>query len=157
MNIKFKKLHPQAVLPIHQNEGDAGLDLTTVDAKMTEYGTMRHYFGLAVEIPPGNVGLLFMRSSVYKTDQTFSNAVGVIDSGYRGELMADFRPADSYASGSEDPKPYEVGERTAQLVIIPVRTIISEWSDTLSESERGESGHGSTNTPIIPSTTLTTW
>lgn len=144
MNIKFKKLHPQAQLPTHAQNGDAGMDLTTVETKMDDFGCVTHSYGLAVEIPVGNVGLLFMRSSVYKKDQTFANAVGVIDSSYRGEILAKFRPADYYASGQEDSVPYEVGERTAQLVIMPVRTIVSEWATELSDSERGEGGHGST-------------
>lgn len=143
MNIKFKQLRPEGVLPI-QGTGDAGMDLTCVEINNDDYGNVTHHFGIAVEIPEGNVGLMFMRSSVYKKDQMLSNAVGVIDSGYRGELMAKFLPADSYLHGLEDKVPYEVGERSAQLVIVPVRTIISEWAAELAISERGESGYGST-------------
>lgn len=145
MNIKFKKLHPNAILPSHKIEGDAGLDLTTVEAVNDDFGNVTHHYGLAVEIPPGNVGLLFMRSSVKERDQMFTNAVGVIDSGYRGEIMANFMPADSYLHGQTDKIPYQVGDRTAQLLILPVRTIISEWAEELSSTERGEGGHGSTN------------
>lgn len=143
MNIKFKKLREGAKLPQHSVSGDAGMDLTAIEIRKDEFGCLTHYYGIAVEIPVGNVGLLFMRSSVYKKDQTFSNAVGVIDSGYRGEIMAKFRPADSYPS-LEEPTQYDEGDRTAQLLILPVRTIVSEWAEELENSERGESGHGST-------------
>lgn len=143
MNIKFKKLHKDAVLPVQAKEGDAGMDLTCVETKNDDYGNVTHHYGLAVEIPPGNVGFLMHRSSVYKQDQMMTNCVGVIDSGYRGEIMGKFLPVDKYPSGSEDPGPYEVGQRTAQLVILPIRTVVSEWAEELSSSERGTDGHGS--------------
>ena len=75
MKIKFKKLHPDAIIPSYSKAGDAGLDLTAlsieISAGLVEYGT-----GLAVEIPVGYVGLIFPRSSIYKTGQRLSNSVG---------------------------------------------------------------------------------
>ncbi len=144
MNIKFKKLHPDAKLPQHAKSGDAGMDLVAIDIIADDYGNWTHHYGIAVEIPEGNVGLLMHRSSVYKQDQMMTNCVGVIDSGYRGEVMGKFLPVDKYPSGSQDPGPYNVGERTAQLLIVPVRTVRSEWAEELSDSERGADGHGST-------------
>lgn len=144
MIIKFKKLSDKAVLPTQAKRGDAGMDLTCIEIDHDDYGNQTHHYGLAVEIPEGNVGFLMHRSSVYKQDQMMTNCVGVIDSGYRGEIMGKFLPVDKYPSGTEDPGPYVEGERTAQLVILPVRTIVSEWAEELSETERGEGGHGST-------------
>ena len=82
MNVKIKKLHPDAVIPKYAKRGDAGLDLTAVDVTADD-ATLTYKTGLAIEIPPWHVGLLFPRSSVYKTGQTLTNCVGVIDSGYR--------------------------------------------------------------------------
>lgn len=143
MNLKFKKLHPDAVLPKHSRQGDAGMDLTVVRTELIysdshEIPTkQQHYFGLSVEIPEGNVGLIFPRSSIHKQSNRLSNSVGVIDSGYRGELMAIF---DLSQTGMF----YISGERSAQLVIIPYVSCVTEWAEELSETERGANGYGST-------------
>ena len=135
MKIKIKKLKDSAVIPCYAKEGDAGMDLTANSIKSEgdyiSYGT-----GLAVEIPSGYVGLLFPRSSIWKTGMMLSNCVGVIDSGYRGEIMAKF-----YA-----PKGplYAQGDRFAQLIIMPYPQIEFELVTELAESERGEGGYGST-------------
>ena len=89
MKINIKKLHPDAVIPRYAKPGDAGMDLTAVDVS-SDYSCLTYKTGLAIEIPEGYVGLLFPRSSVYKTGQQLSNCVGVIDSGYRGEIMMKF-------------------------------------------------------------------
>src|SRR5690554_5776932 len=89
MKVKVKKLVPEAKIPKYAKEGDAGLDLTVTsveDLELLDY--TKYGFGLAFEIPVGYVGLLFPRSSCYKKDQVMSNAVGVIDSSYRGEVSA---------------------------------------------------------------------
>lgn len=138
MILKFKKLSDNAVLPSYAKEGDAGLDLTVTESRED---TLNHVvkvkFGISVEIPVGHVGLIFPRSSIYKKGLYLSNSVGVIDSGYRGELMANF-----YDFGVEDT--YEVGERCAQMIIVPYPIIESEWSESLSSTERGSGGFGST-------------
>ena len=96
MKVKIKKLHPDAVIPSYAKPGDAGMDLTAISKRVEtgsdengeyiEYGT-----GLAIEIPEGHVGLVFPRSSVSKKDLFLANAVGVIDSGYRGEVKLRFK------------------------------------------------------------------
>lgn len=143
MVIKFKKLHNDAKLPQHHHSGDAGIDLTVVSIEADNYGNHVHKFGLAVEIPEGNVGLVFMRSSIFKKDIMLSNAVGVIDSNYRGELMAKFLPADKFLNG-EPEEPYKEGEKSVQLLIVPVRTLQTEWAEELSDTTRGAGGYGST-------------
>lgn len=138
MKVKFKKLVPEAVLPSYSKVGDAGLDLTAIsvqfESKYIEYGT-----GLAVEIPEGYVGLIFPRSSVSKKDLFQANSVGVIDSGYRGEIKVRFKQLNPVAS-----EIFGDNERIAQLIIIPYPTIEVVESDTLSETERGEGGFGHT-------------
>lgn len=100
------------------------------------YGTNR-----AFEIPQGYVGLLFPRSSNANKDLLLSNSVGVLDSGYRGEVMFKFK----YNSSLEDRmKSYQVGDRIGQLIIIPYPTIEFVESEELSESERGYGSYGST-------------
>ena len=95
LEVKFKKLVPEAKIPAYAKPGDAGLDLTATSKNWSDdfqcwiYGT-----GLAVEIPEGYVGLIFPRSSIRKYCLALTNCVGVIDSGYRGEIMCTFRPQD---------------------------------------------------------------
>lgn len=142
MKVKFSKLHPDAVIPSYAKPGDAGLDLTAVAMTYVRTDQVDFYeydLGLACEIPQGYVGLIFPRSSITKTDLFLSNAVGVIDAGFRGRLSARFRKT----TGS--PHVYKVGERIAQMVIIPYPTIeVEEVSySNLSETERGSGGWGS--------------
>ena len=137
IGLKFKRLHKDAVLPQHSKPGDAGLDLTAVKV-VFEKNKRFHHYGLAVEIPEGNVGLIFPRSSIHKQKERLSNSVGVIDSGYRGELMAVFDEV------SLNNFTYEEGNRTAQLVIVPYISCNTEWAEELSETERGQGGYGST-------------
>lgn len=137
--IRFKKLHPDAKAPYQATPGSAGWDLTAVsvepvegDAFLARYGT-----GLAVEIPAGHVGLVFPRSSVYKTNQLLTNCVGVIDSDYRGEITAVFSKGIRGVA-------YEVGDRIAQLVIMPIPAVKFVEAETLTETQRGTGGYGST-------------
>jgi dUTP pyrophosphatase len=94
---------------------------------------------LAMEIPKGFVGLVFPRSSIRKYELALSNSVGVIDSGYRGEIQATFKKTNGLDSLS-----YKVGDRIAQIMIIPHPDIQFEEADELSDTERGEGGFGST-------------
>ena len=136
MKINIKKLHPDAVIPRYAKPGDAGMDLTAVDVS-SDYSCLTYKTGLAIEIPEGYVGLLFPRSSVYKTGQQLSNCVGVIDSGYRGEIMMKFSLS---PYGNE----YQVGDRVGQLIIIPYPSIDFVEVNSLSDTERGSGGYGST-------------
>jgi len=165
MEIKFKKLSEDAVIPTFGKPGDAGADLTAVGAVYSEeYDTIDYDFGLAVEIPSGYVGLIFPRSSIYKTDLMLTNHVGVIDSSYRGSIMAKMKLIPTYdkiehidfaegkASGFLDSEEkeefehviYKIGDRIAQLVIVPIPQVTYVESEELSETERGEGGFGST-------------
>lgn len=139
MKVKFKKLDEKAVIPAYSKPGDAGLDLTATSKSElvnTKYGFIEYGTGLAVEIPEGYVGLIFPRSSISNTGLILSNSVGVIDSGYRGEIKFRFKYI-------PDTNLYEVGDRVGQLVIIPYPTIEIEEATELNSSERGKGGFGS--------------
>ncbi len=96
-------------------------------------------FGIAMEIPFGYVGLVFPRSSVRNQDLLLTNCVGVIDSGYRGELQATFKKTNGL-----DSLKYNVGDRAAQIIILPYPQVVMVESDELSDTERGDGGFGST-------------
>lgn len=141
MKVKIKKLHPDAVIPTYAKQGDAGLDLVAVDIQLNNTEGISNIAsvrsGLAIEIPEGFVGLLFPRSSIYKNNALLSNSIGVIDSGYRGEICANFY-TDTEIFG------YKVGDKFAQLIIIPYPPVEFEEVKELSTSDRGEGGFGST-------------
>jgi dUTP pyrophosphatase len=141
MKVKIKKLHSDAVIPTYAKSGDAGIDLVATSMKLDgtqiTYGT-----GLAMEIPEGFVGLVFPRSSIRKTDLSLSNSVGVIDSGYRGEIQATFNQRSlSSQSGSFL---YGIGDRIMQIIIVPYPPIEFEEVTELNNTERGAGGFGST-------------
>jgi dUTP pyrophosphatase len=142
MVVKFKKLHPNAVTPKYSKDGDAGMDLTITSIISETTTDVTYGFGVALEIPKGFVGLVFPRSSVRKYDLSLTNCVGVIDSGYRGEIQATFKKT-NWLKGNESEK-YEVGDRGAQIMIIAYPQIDFVETDNLNETERGDGGFGST-------------
>lgn len=169
MEVKIKKLVKDAVIPKYAKEGDAGMDLTAVGCYYDADGCIVYKTGLAIEIPEGFVGLVFPRSSISKMDVFLTNCVGVIDSGYRGEILAKFKPVaffepnddtefddnkfksctEVHLPQSKDEEVYEnaikynLGERIAQLIIIPYPHIEFEEVEELTKTERGDGGYGS--------------
>ena len=137
--VKVKKLSDNAVIPSYSKVGDAGMDLTiTREIENTSF-SVSYGFGISMEIPKNFVGLVFPRSSVRNQDLILSNCVGVIDSGYRGELQATFKKTQGL-----DSIKYKVGERGAQIIILPYPTIYMTEVPELSDTERGTGGFGST-------------
>lgn len=136
MKVKIKKLHPRAVIPKYAKKDDAGMDLTAADI---DYDThhITYKTGLAVSIPEGYVGLLFPRSSIYKRRQFLANSVGVIDSGYRGEIMLKL-------TRSNDELEYCEGDRVGQIIIMPYPEVEFEEVKELPATQRGGAGFGST-------------
>lgn len=134
---KFKKIFFDAEIPSYIKKGDAGMDLRARSLTRTgqyyEYGT-----GLGLETPEGYVALLFPRSSISNTDHYLRNSVGVIDSGYRGEIKV--RMSVPELGGKE----YAIGDKIAQLVIIKLPWVEIQEIEELSETDRGEGGFGST-------------
>lgn len=141
INLKIKKIHPEAVVPKHALPGDAGLDLTTTNLQIVlAENKIIYSTGLAVEIPEGHVGLLFPRSSIHKKSLSLANSVGVIDSGYRGEVKVVFR----LTNGTDVLNLYQIGDRVAQLVVMPYPQVNIEEVSELTNTVRGENGYGST-------------
>jgi dUTP pyrophosphatase len=159
MNVKIKKLHEDAVIPTYAKRGDAGMDLTSISCEIDKYGNMVYGTGLAIEIPENHVGLIFPRSGVSKYTLDLANSVGVIDSGYRGEIICKFKPTAQFTQSWDptvdfvEPKTiynekFKVGDRVAQIVVLPIPSITFEEikdAEELSVTERGENGFGSTD------------
>jgi len=139
MQVKIKKLSPDAVIPKYAKDGDAGLDLVATSKLSNTSFQVSYGTGLAMEIPKGFVGLVFPRSSIRNTELQLSNSVGVIDSGYRGELQATFNKTRGFGSIA-----YDIGDKIAQIIIIPYPPIEFEEVEELNNTERGEGGFGST-------------
>ena len=191
LKVKIKKLVPEAVIPTYAKDCDIGMDVTATSVEYDrELDCFVYHTGLAFELPKGYGMLIFPRSSNRKTNCYMANHVGILDSGYRGELLLCFKYKDSVLSilssfrsdkfieriannlETKDVKrlamaliktsndiinndleldnfmanfaPYKVGDRIGQIVIVPYPTVEFEETDTLSESERGAGGHGST-------------
>jgi dUTP pyrophosphatase len=173
LKVNIKKLHKDAVIPSYAHETDCGMDLTAVSKSTDEYGNVVYGFGLAFEIPEGYAGFIFPRSSNYRSGLLLTNCVGIIDSCYRGEVMAKFasryviaRPQrfvdkikmffeskksfkktsfnDVNTTTCWDKMNYNVGDRVAQMVILPYPKVTFVEKEELSETDRGEGGYGST-------------
>ena len=148
MEIKFKKLDPRAVAPVRAHNTDAGFDLTAtrITTELNECGQLIlvYHTDLAFEIPEGYYGQIMTRSSIYKKSLRLTTSSSVIDSGYRGEVVVKF-----ISTTDVVPSVYKEGERMCQLLILPVPDVTFVESDTLSETERGENGLGSTGNTII--------
>lgn len=144
MNVKIKKVHPEAKTPVYGSEGAACFDLyaasiidTTDDNGecTVTYGT-----GLQFEVPEGHVMMIYSRSGHgFKHGITLANSTGVIDADYRGEVMVKLTKRDTSIHGMP-----AVGERIAQAMIIPVEQVVFDEVDELSDTKRGAGGFGST-------------
>jgi len=148
MEIKFKKLDPRAVAPVRAHNTDAGFDLTAtrITTELNECGQLIlvYHTDLAIEIPEGYFALMVPRSSIFKKSLAFTNCAGVIDSGYRGEVMGKFRTTTDVV-----PAVFKEGERFAQLLILPVPEATFAETSELSNSDRGDNGFGSTGSANI--------
>lgn len=138
----------------YAKDGDAGIDLVATSKTYDEHGNVVYGTNRAFEIPKGYVGLLFPRSSNSKKDLILSNSVGVVDSGYRGEVMFKYKPSYKFDTDPWNIYDYdgieftdnlhEVRDRIGQLIIIPYPSVEFVESDDLSDTERGDGGYGST-------------
>ena len=147
MEIKIKRLYDDAVLPTRAHVDDAGYDLYAHSKAHDDDGNIVYGTGVAFEIPRGYVGLVFPRSSNAKKDLLLSNSVGVIDSGYRGEVSFKFKFIVTYITGEglihRCDAEYNVGDRIGQIIIMPYPDVTFAETDELSPSERGTGGYGS--------------
>jgi dUTP pyrophosphatase len=141
MELPFQRLRPDGELPVSQHPGDAGLDLrSAIDAVVQPGDRMMIPTGVAVAIPEGHAGLVLPRSGLAaKHGLTLANAPGLVDAGYRGEVICAVVNLDRDAAVE-----IHVGERIAQLVVVAVPAVVATWAETLPETARGEGGFGST-------------
>jgi dUTP pyrophosphatase len=139
--LPFRRLRPEAKLPKAQQPADAGLDLcSAVDVVVEPGERVMIPTGVAVEIPGGHAGLVLPRSGLAaKRGLTMANSPGLIDAGYRGEVICAAVNLDR-----EQPVKILVGDRIAQLVIVELPRVEPTWVDELPETTRGEGGFGST-------------
>lgn len=146
--INIKKMRDTAILPTRAHEDDAGYDLY---ASASEYGyvsgiigipplsSVKIYTGVAFQIPEGYVGLVFARSGLgINKGLTPRNCVGVIDSNYRGEIMVSL-----HNDNEKETKEVAIGDRIAQIVIVPYLKYDIHVVDELDDTDRGEQGLGS--------------
>ena len=145
VGVRIKRVRGGAILPTRGSTGAAGLDLyACLDAPVViEPGALcRIPTGVAIALPNRNtVGLVFARSGLgIKHGIAPANAVGVIDSDYRGELIV------GLCNTSREAYSLSPGERFAQLVVMPVFEVALTETDDLGETERGTGGFGSTGT-----------
>ena len=144
MHIPITRLDPSAPLPSQAHDDDAGYDLHANEAAVIPPNGGRALVptGLAVAIPSGYAGLVLPRSGLARRHGvTLTNAPGLIDAGYRGEVKVLLLNTDAVA-----PFSIAVGDRIAQLVIVALPGVEPAWVDSLPETARGEGGFGSTGT-----------
>ena len=143
MHLPFRRLDPAARLPQARHPGDAGLDLCAIeDVELHPGERAKVPTGVAVAIPEGHAGFVLPRSGLAsKQGLTLANAPGLIDAGYRGEVVCAMVNLDR-----EEAVRISRGDRIAQLVIVAVPAIAPTWVEELPSTMRGESGFGSTGT-----------
>jgi len=172
LRVQIKKLTDNSVIPTYAHPTDAGMDLYATSKTFDEYGNMVIGTGIAVAIPKGYVGLLFPRSSICQHYCSLTDSVGVIDSGYHGEITFKFAAkhisivnkslwkrlrilfagkADENENGNVEVYnlwgnryQYQIGDRIGQLIIMPYPKVQLIESDELSQTDRGTGGYGST-------------
>lgn len=139
--VLVRRLHADAVLPTYAKDGDAGADLTSV-AEVTLAPGERALVptGVAIALPPGWVGLVHPRSGLAaRHGVSVVNAPGTVDSGYRGEILVNLVNLDPREAFT-----VSVGDRIAQLVVQEYAHAEFSEADSLPDSVRGDTGHGST-------------
>ena len=140
MTLKFKRIHPDAVLPAYAHPSDAGMDIRSVaDVTVPARGRALVPTGLVVLLPPPYEAQVRPRSGLaLKHGITVLNTPGTIDSGYRGEIGV------ILFNSSDVDFQIKKGDRVAQVVIAPVTQPVIEEAQEIDETDRGAGGFGST-------------
>jgi dUTP pyrophosphatase len=162
IQVKFRRISPDATVPTKAHASDSGFDLTAVSEPFVgEDGYLQYHTGIALELPEGYEGQIRPRSSISKYDLVLANGgPGTIDESYRGEIIVRFKPVDRFAQGPfvsglfptvstqniDKLRVYHKGDRIAQLVIVPVPRVELIEVENLSETARGTGGFGSSGT-----------
>ena len=137
MELKVKRIHPDAKLPIYGHPGDAGLDLFSVaDRELAPGEVFAVPTGVQIAVPPGHVGLVWDKSGI--SLKGVHRLAGVIDAGYRGEIQV------VMINLSGTPFAIRKGMKIAQMLVQPVTSVTVVESDALDDTSRGEGGFGST-------------
>jgi dUTP pyrophosphatase len=140
IDVKIRKVHPDAVIPFRAHATDAGMDVTAISMEMTE-DYVEYDTGLQFQLPEGYAMLIFPRSSNSKKDLLLCNSVGILDAGYTGNLKLRFKlTTEGYTE-----KIYNPGDKVGQIMIIPYPEINFIETEVFNETERGDGGFGSTN------------
>lgn len=140
IDVKIRKVHPNAVIPFRAHATDAGMDVTAISMEMTE-DYVEYDTGLQFQLPEGYAMLIFPRSSNSKKDLLLCNSVGILDAGYTGNLKLRFKlTTEGYTE-----KIYNPGDKVGQIMIIPYPEINFIETEVFNETERGDGGFGSTN------------
>lgn len=140
IDVKIRKVHPDAVTPFRAHATDAGMDVIAISMEMTE-DYVEYDTGLQFQLPEGYAILIFPRSSNSKKDLLLCNSVGILDAGYTGNLKLRFKlTTEGYTE-----KIYNPGDKVGQIMIIPYPEINFIETEVFNETERGDGGFGSTN------------
>jgi dUTP pyrophosphatase len=139
MQLKVKKLYKDVKLPSYSRKGDAGIDLFAHTLEFVKSTQIKYGTGIAMEIPTGYVGLLIQRSNTVNRGIRLSNCVGVIDSNFRGEILVYF------SFNHRQGKLYHIGDKVAQIVIVPCPTFEVVDVRAISDSARQGNGFGSSD------------
>lgn len=143
IKLKVKRLTDTAKLPTYAHDGDACFDIYSDGVHLRRHSHLfpspheTHNTGLSFDIPKGYAMMVYSRSGMgFNHDVRLANCVGVIDSGYKGELKVKL-------TCDGDATPYDKGDRIAQAMLIPVPVVDIEEVDDIGDSERGVDGFGS--------------
>ncbi len=137
MELKVKRIHPEAKLPVYGHAGDAGLALfSVVDRDLAAGEVFAVPTGIQIAVPSGHVGLVWDKSGI--SLKSVHRLAGVIDAGYRGEVQV------VMINLGRTPFPVRKGMKIAQLLVQPVAAVSVVEADTLDDTSRGEGGFGST-------------
>lgn len=140
MKLLIQKLNPHATVPRYAHDGDAGLDLYAAHSVTLQPGERAQVgTSVALAIPEGYVGLIWDKSGLAQK-QGLKTLGGVVDSGYRGEVMV------GVVNLGSEPYTLEAGHKVAQMLIQKVETVEIEEVRELSDTSRGTGGFGSTGT-----------
>lgn len=151
LQVNVKKIHPDAIIPQCAKKGDAGYDLVAIDDGIIgQDGYIEYKTGLAISPPAGMHVCIFPRSSISKYDLVLANGIGLIDNGYRGEILLRFKPVNRFLNTTQTisliPSPikkYIRGDKIGQLVFMPTINVEMVEVSNLDETERGTGGFGS--------------
>lgn len=148
--VEFIKTHPNAIIPTKAHLSDAGADMTAVGVSI-EGDVVTYNLGVAIKLPPGHCAFLMPRSSIYKQNLQLCNSIGLIDESFVGTIQAKFRitkwnnmvPFDSLYPQLVLENIYKIGDKVAQLVILPIPSVTYKEVSSLEDTDRGSGGFGS--------------